>query len=411
MSSDANVLAFSPKSVAGPARILAVDDDELAGRMYGRVLHALGHRVSVARDGLEALAMIGKDHYDTVIADLAMPQMDGIELLRAIRDEDLDLPVVIVTGGPEVVSAMKAVEFGALRYLVKPVAPAELGRVVGEAVQLHRLAILKRTALERSGELRSLLGDRAGLEARLARALRSIWIAFQPIVSASEGRVVAFEALMRCDEPSLPTPPAILHAAERLGRLHELGRAVRRRIAEDAPLLPGEPQLFVNLHPLDLTDDELVSVDGALTPMAGRVVLEVTERVALDQVEDLDLRIGELRRTGFRIAIDDLGQGYAGLTSFARLNPEVVKLDMSLVRGIDSDATQRGLVRSMAALTRELGIGIVAEGVETEAERHAVVELGCGLLQGYLLGRPARAASWGQPAADTDSITGPRPVR
>ena len=93
---------------------------------------------------------------------------------------------------------------------------------------------------------------------------------------------------------------------------------------------------------------------------------------------------------GFRIAIDDLGAGYAGLTSFATLEPEFVKLDMSLVRDVDKNPTKKKLVRSMTSLCRDLGMLVVAEGVETLAERDVLVEAGCDLLQGYLLAKPGK---------------------
>ncbi len=97
-----------------------------------------------------------------------------------------------------------------------------------------------------------------------------------------------------------------------------------------------------------------------------------------------------LRALGYRIAIDDLGAGYAGLTSFAQLEPEVVKVDMSLVRGIDSSAVKQKLVRSIIALCTELGIQLVAEGIETAAERDMLINLGADLCQGYLFAKPGR---------------------
>src|SRR5207249_3254913 len=91
-----------------------------------------------------------------------------------------------------------------------------------------------------------------------------------------------------------------------------------------------------------------------------------------------------------RIAVDDLGAGYAGLSSFAQLEPEVVKLDMTLVRDAPGSLTKQRLIRSMVTLCDEMGLTVVAEGVETAAERDVLVALGCHLLQGYLLGRPGR---------------------
>jgi EAL domain-containing protein (putative c-di-GMP-specific phosphodiesterase class I) len=144
-------------------------------------------------------------------------------------------------------------------------------------------------------------------------------------------------------------------------------------------------------------DDALVSPESPLSALAKRVVLEITERASLADVKDVRMKIAELRKMGFRIAIDDLGAGYAGLTSFATLEPEFVKLDMSLVRDIDGSHTKQKLVRSMAAVCKELGMLVVAEGVETAAERDLLVKLGCDFLQGYLLAKPGRpfpAANW-----------------
>ena len=94
---------------------------------------------------------------------------------------------------------------------------------------------------------------------------------------------------------------------------------------------------------------------------------------------------------GFRIAVDDLGAGYAGLTSFAQLEPEVVKLDMALVRGVHQQPTKLTLVRTMITMCRELGMLVVAEGIETPEERDAIVDAGCDLLQGYLFAKPGPA--------------------
>jgi EAL domain-containing protein (putative c-di-GMP-specific phosphodiesterase class I) len=125
--------------------------------------------------------------------------------------------------------------------------------------------------------------------------------------------------------------------------------------------------------------------------------LEVTERSSLGGLDDVQARVAELRKLGFRIAIDDLGAGYAGLTSFALLEPEIVKIDMTLTRGIDKSAVKQKLVSSLTGLCREMNMTIVTEGVETAAERDTLVGLGCDLLQGYLFAKPGRpfpAVSW-----------------
>jgi len=107
-------------------------------------------------------------------------------------------------------------------------------------------------------------------------------------------------------------------------------------------------------------------------------------------VPDVRSRIAALRDIGYRIAVDDLGAGYSGLTSFALLEPEFVKLDMSLVRGIDTNVTKQKVVRSMTSLCREMGMKVVAEGVETPTECDVLVNLDCDLLQGFLFARPGK---------------------
>jgi EAL domain-containing protein (putative c-di-GMP-specific phosphodiesterase class I) len=213
-------------------------------------------------------------------------------------------------------------------------------------------------------------------------------MAFQPIVSHRRRGVHAFEALMRVTEPVLPNPGAVLSAAERLGRLPVLGRRIRQLVAAKAA--EADALLFINLHPRDLEDDELYASATALAASAHKVVFEITERAHLDDVRDLDARLSTLRELGYRIALDDLGAGYAGLTSFLRLRPDVVKIDMGLVQGLSSDDTKRRLVSSVTELCRGMGVAVVAEGIEERADYAALLELGIDLLQGYAFARPQR---------------------
>ena len=229
---------------------------------------------------------------------------------------------------------------------------------------------------------------RAGLETRFEIALGSVWMAYQPIVRAENAAPYAHEALVRTREESFQYPGVFFDAAERLGRVPHLGRVIRGKVAKALASGAVQGTVFVNLHTSDLNDESLFSPKEPLSAHGHSVVLEVTERAPLDKIKDLRRKIGKLRELGYRIAVDDLGAGYAGLTSFAALAPDIVKLDMSLVRGIDTQVIKQKLVASMTALCRELQISVVAEGVETAEERDRLTALGCDLLQGYLFGRP-----------------------
>jgi EAL domain-containing protein (putative c-di-GMP-specific phosphodiesterase class I) len=374
----------------GRGRVLVVDDERDLLDVVGTMLAEAGWQVDTAGNGREALGFVDSGRYDVVLSDIDMPGMTGVELLREIRGRDLDVPVLLITGHPRVDTAVEALEHGALRYLRKPLRERDLLSAVDDAARLHRMARLKREALAAVGLEDRLPTDRAGLEARFGQALASLRLVFQPIVRAADGSVFGYEALARTDEPSIPTPGALFETAERLRRVHEAGGAIRDRAAAFLARVPALT-LFVNLHALELTDDSLLSPAAALSGHAQSVVLELTERSSFEHIPNLRARVSLLRRLGFRLAVDDLGAGYAGLTSFAALNPHVVKLDMSLIRGADREPVKQRLIGSMAALCKEFGIMVVAEGIETPAERETVTALGCDLIQGFLIGRPVEA--------------------
>jgi EAL domain-containing protein (putative c-di-GMP-specific phosphodiesterase class I) len=395
--------------------VLLVDDDPLILRALRRVLKEAGFIIESAADGAEALAMMRGASFDVVVTDVKMPNTTGIEFLRDVRALDLDVPIILMTGTPDVETAMAAVEYGAFRYLRKPIQSGELEATIRRAVLMHGLARLKRQALDVIGAEGMRLSDKAALESHFATALGKLWMAYQPIVSVVERRVFAYEALLRSDDPTLPNPCALLDAAERLGRLRDLGRAVRASVGNTIPKMPLGMLAFVNLHADDLLDDDLYDPASSLAKSAHRVVLEVTERASLDDVTDLVERMSRLRRMGYRIAVDDLGAGYAGLSSLARLEPEVIKLDMSLVRGIDGSPVKRQLVESMVQLAKQLKMKAVAEGVETFDELQTLVAIGVDLVQGYYLARPQRELVvpplerlLPQPAQEDEGVPGER---
>ncbi len=376
-------------SAEHPGAVLLVDDEPQVLRALARNLTGCEFSVETFGSAEQAVQRVARGNVQVIVSDISMPGMSGLELLRAVRKYDADLPVVLVTGLPAVESAAQAVEYGAFKYIMKPVEREALRSTVSRAARLYRLAKTKRQALALLG-MPGGVSDRAGLEGSFERALSGLWIAFQPIVTASTRTVYGYEAFLRSDEPTLPSPVQVLDAAQRLGELPRLGRAIRERAAAGARESDPPPALFVNLHPQDLMDPDLFDERSPLAKMADHVVLEITERASVGSIEEMRTKIALLRERGFRIAVDDLGAGYAGLNSFALLEPEIVKLDITLVRDIDTSAVKQKLIASMTALCEDMGLSIVAEGVETPAERDTLVELGCDLMQGYLFAKPGR---------------------
>ena len=372
------------------SRILAVDDDPSMRRLAEKVLTSPARIVDTAGSGAEALELLRGAHYEVILTDIAMPGMTGLEFLRAVRDYDPDVPVVLVTGSPALETAIESMEYGAFRYLLKPVSPADMQAVVDRAIRLHAIARLRRRALDIVSGDALRPSDRASLEGPFQRAIQSLHMVYQPIVSSRERRVYGYEALVRTSEPMLVSPADLLASAEQLTRVRDLGRAIRRRVAEDSVNAPPGSVLFVNLHVSELEDEALYSPNAPLTKIASRVVLEITERASLEEIKDVPGKISRLRELGFRLAVDDLGAAYSGLSTLARIEPEIVKLDMFLARGLAANSASQAVVRSMVQLCRDLGMAFVCEGVETEHDRNALVELGCDLFQGFFFARPEK---------------------
>jgi EAL domain-containing protein (putative c-di-GMP-specific phosphodiesterase class I) len=370
-------------------RVLVVDDDAAIRRVCARVLASEGWVVTVAEHGRAAIEEVSKAgvQYDCVLSDINMPELDGYGLVSELRHQDEDLPVLLMTGDPSLDGAVRALDDGAISYIAKPFQHEALAAAVARAARRHGVARMRRRA---ESVARALYEpDKQELATRLSSALSRSWMAFQPICDVSSRRVFAYEALLRTDEESMRRTDILIATAERLGRVHELGRVVRSAVARAAAAAPSNALLFVNVHGLELDDEQLFSPESPLGKLAHRVVLEITERTGLDEAAG-PARVAMLRKLGYRIAVDDLGAGYAALGALASLEPEIVKLDMSLVRDLDKQPKKRRVVAAIATLCRELGGRIVAEGVETEAERGALVDSGIDLIQGFLLARPER---------------------
>lgn len=371
-------------------RVLLVDDDADILREYGKLFERMGLLTVAASNGAEALELLKRQAVDAIVSDLNMPVMSGLAFLREVRGIDLDIPVVLVTGTPELETALAAVEYGAFHYLRKPVDTEKLRETVTRALRFHALARIQRQA-QALQELPDVgLRDRASLDARFDSALERLWMAVQPIVHCGTKSIFAYEALVRSSEETLPHPGALFDAAEALGRTVEIGRTIRAKVSAIVEHSP-EGLFFVNLNPSDLGDEELYSDTSMLSRFADRIVFEITERSTLSGVSGLQARLDQLRSRGFRIAIDDLGAGYSSLTSFIHLEPDFVKLDMSLIRGIHSSSRKRSLVRGISQIcAKDLGVEVICEGVETREERDVLLEDGLNLLQGYYFAKPAQ---------------------
>jgi EAL domain-containing protein (putative c-di-GMP-specific phosphodiesterase class I) len=212
---------------------------------------------------------------------------------------------------------------------------------------------------------------------------------YQPIVRMEDHSIFAHEALVRCPQKELRSPHVLFNVAEQGDRIWPLSRLLRRIAISAVPQLPNDTSMFVNLHPKDFDDPELLQPDTLLKRYAPRLVLEVTERAAILDFNHFRSKLDALREYGVRIAIDDLGSGYSALSLVAELDPDYIKLDMTLIRSIDESPVRQNLLRNMVSFATDLGAQVVAEGVETRPELETLRDLGCHFVQGYYLAVPS----------------------
>ncbi len=366
-----------------------MDDDEEVLRAHARILERAGVKIRTARSGEAALAALEEAQFDLVVSDIWMPKMDGIALLEHVRTVDLDVPVILVTGAISEPLSLKAVEHGALRTLVKPLDQKSLVGAVKEAIGLGRIARARRELRRLSGSGEKQMGDVAALVTRFQRALKHIYLAYQPVVDVAARKVVGWEAFLRSEDADLNQPMLVFEAAERIGRLPLLGKTLRERFVADAANLPDGALAFLKVLPLDLADAKAF-VNQLPAALRARTVLEISERSSLASIVDATRSAVELRNAGCAFAVDDFGVSDTGLSRFAAFAPAYTKLARPLIDNIAEERPRQFVVRTMVDECREIGMQVVAKNVERPAERDALVELGCNLMQGYLFGKPER---------------------
>jgi EAL domain-containing protein (putative c-di-GMP-specific phosphodiesterase class I) len=222
---------------------------------------------------------------------------------------------------------------------------------------------------------------------RVGRVLRGghLHSAYQPIVDLQSARIIGAEALARF--PAEPRRPDLWFAdAESVGLGIALELAAVRAAISRLDEIPAGIYLSVNASPALLGHHELIDLLSSVD--TERVVVELTEHTAVDDYEILSTAIDALRRRGARLAIDDVGAGFSSFQHVIRLRPDIIKLDITITRGIDTDLARRGLARGLLGVAHDLGATVVAEGVETQGELDTLVNLGVDAAQGFLLARP-----------------------
>jgi len=379
---------------AGPVSLLFVDLRRLEAVLHTSghdvhelVLAALAARVRVAHPG-RPVARVGDRAL--VVALAAAPDAAAAvarELLGLLSAEvrhrdrafvaDPAIGVALVAGPHHVEDALR--DAGAAARAAGPPGDAV---VVFDPTLRRRLQ--ERTDLE--------------LELRAALAERRLGLAYQPIVSLRDGRLVAAEALLRWsrrDGTPVAAAPTI-ELAEELGLIVPLGAwSIDEAMGASTGLT--DVVLSVNLSARQLVEPGFAGGVRETLHRRGadprRIAFEITETALITDGEVGERAVAELRSMGCRVGIDDFGTGWSSLARLHRLGIDFVKIDRSLVAELGSARSSEPVVAAVVAMARELGVTTVAEGVETDAQLGAVMDLGCDLAQGYLLGLPEPGAA------------------
>ena len=385
---------------ADAARILVVDDSATNTSLLEQVLSRAGLGiVTSCNDPREVATLLRDVRPDVVLLDLHMPHVNGFELLELISRQAAGefLPVLVVTADTTRDAVHRALETGAHDFLTKPFDVTEVALRVRNLLRTRSVYLELRRERARLQDHLDVLdvqtpAQESSWDERRARVEKVIErggprMVFQPVIDLNDGRTLGYEALARFDDEPLRSPDRWFAEADEVG----LGREIEIQAVSSAlkhlALLAPDQLLGVNLSPATVLSDWR----GELEPTINwkNVIVELTEHVVIEDYQAIERSLRDIRQLGTGLSVDDTGAGFASLRHILDLAPDYVKLDISLCRGIDRDPARRALASALVAFSRDVGIVLIAEGIETEDERRALSELGVQYGQGYLLGRPA----------------------
>jgi EAL domain-containing protein (putative c-di-GMP-specific phosphodiesterase class I)/FixJ family two-component response regulator len=377
-------------------RILVLDDEPFMLKLLARLLAELGYTsVTACDNGPAALAWVDAagNPPKLILMDLNMPEMDGIEFVRKLVEHNYTGSLILVSGEDERVlrtaeKLIQAHRITVLGHLNKPVSLAGLSTLMAKSNHVQRAPQTKKKAYGAD-------------DLRAAIANDELINYYQPKVAVTTGAVVGVETLVRWRHPAdgMVFPDQFISLAEEHGLIDDLTRVVltgamaQAKVWQQAGL---QLRVAVNLSMDNLSSVAFADFVAEAAVAAGvapqDIVLEVTEsRLMLDQRAPLEI-LTRLRLKRFRLSIDDFGTGHSSLAQLHDIPFDELKIDQSFVHGAWSDETARAIYDASLSLGKQLGMTVVAEGVEDRADWDLVRRTKCDLAQGYFIARPMPAA-------------------
>lgn len=392
-----------------PSKILIVEDEMLAADNIARHLRKQGYEVSgIVPSGEEAIAKSTELHPNLVLMDIFLQgPIDGIAAATQIGNQ-LRIPVVYMTAYADNTTLERAKSTNPYGYLVKPFKPNDLRVSIEIALQKYRAEALKEQDFTEQledfqAELRQLKRqseEHRTIEADLSRALKQqeFSLYYQPRVNLRTDRIVSIEALIRWHHPQHGTilPTTFIPIAEATGSIEPIGEWVLRTACQQLQILHKANlknlSMSVNLSGSQLKLPHLYNQVARIlqeTQVDPRFIeVELTETALIEDIELMVRQLHALKSLGISVAIDDFGTGYSSMLLLHHFPFDILKLDRCFVKNIDRNPKDIAIASAIISLAHKLDIKVVAEGVETNAERDCLRQLECDEIQGFLISPP-----------------------
>jgi EAL domain-containing protein (putative c-di-GMP-specific phosphodiesterase class I)/CheY-like chemotaxis protein len=393
-------------------RVMVVDDEPMITLSLGELLKDDGYDVTTHESATNAIKELKKHNLDVVVTDISLGEENGIDLVSWINENSHNTPVILITGNPGLETAVRGLRSGAFDYISKPVTREILKPALERAISARRrteeIHRLQRILDHRHKKVRPAEQVAQDQELRdlLPHAIREgqLEVYYQPRVDARTMELRGLEALMRWKHPVLGqvSPARFIPVAERSGQILVLGHWLLHEVArqilawKDAGHKTIPVSVNISARQFERGDivglvREVLESDDRLTP--DMFELEITETVILTGVDETARILESLKAVGVRLALDDFGTGYSSLSYLKNFPFDCLKIDQAFIRNLENDRRDMAITRTIVELAHNLGLSVVAEGVETHAQADIIRSFGCDEIQGYLVARP-------QPALD-----------
>jgi len=363
--------------------ILVIDDEQDFLDLIRFYLEGANFRVETAvtpEEGLQKARL----KPDLILLDLFLPGMTGHEVCKRIKENKpiSMIPIIMLTSQTKTLDKVEAFNLGVADYIGKHFSFEEI---------LARIKAILRSSLPEQTLLAKEERNNKILELRKIIDEKDLKTLYQPIVNLDTRKPIGYEALTRGPAGSfLENAINLFTLASEENMFAELDQICLTLAAKRANFMSGDSLLFLNTDAIVLDNAYFRNFeflkDSKIEP--SQICVELTERTCIRNFNKTSIDLAYYKSRGLKIAIDDVGEGYASLKSVAELMPEFIKVEMSLVRDIDKDNVKHTLVQVITELAKKINSHVIAEGVETKEELKTITSLGVEYGQGYLFARP-----------------------